>query len=327
MRIALDAMGSDGAPAIEVAGALSACGDLPGDAVLVLVGDESAIRTELEVQGWQSNGHIEIVHASEQITSDDPPASAFRKKPESSIAIGLRLQSEGVVDAFVSAGSTGAVMAASLFLLRPLEGVDRPAVSTLVPTSAGPLLLLDAGANVDCRPEHLVQFAHLGHIYATNLMGIERPRIGLLNIGEEERKGDERSIEAHRLLKQSTLRFIGNVEGSDIIRGACDVLVCDGFAGNVLLKFYESVAGFIVSLLKQRLGEEGPDLSDIYKLLDYTEYGGAPLLGVNGVSIICHGKSPPRAIHNALHVAARAVQSSMVAHVTRHLAGTAEKSA
>lgn len=327
MRIALDAMGSDGAPGIEVAGALSAIEELPEHVVLVLVGDEDLVRAELRKQGYDFQGRIEIVHASQRITSEDSPASAFRKKPESSISIGLRLQSEGVADAFVSAGSTGAVMATSLFLLRPLEGVDRPAVSTLLPTSKGPLLMLDAGANVDCKPEHLLQFAHLGHIYATDLMGIAEPRVGLLNIGEEERKGDERSIEAHRLLKETSLRFVGNVEGSDIIRGECDVLVCDGFAGNVLLKFYESVAGFIVSLLKQRLGTNGPDLSDIYQVLDYTEYGGAPLLGVNGVSIICHGKSPPRAIENALHVAARAVESSMVAHMTRHLAGTTEAKA
>jgi len=332
VRIALDAMGSDGAPAIEISGALAALDRLPEPVGLVLVGDEPTMRAELARQGWADtgsaqNGRVELIHASDRITSEDPPASAFRKKPDSSVSIGLRLQSEGVVDAFVSAGSTGAVMAASLFLLRPLEGVGRPALSTLVPTSNGPLLMLDAGANVDCRPEHLVQFAHLGHIYATHLMGIEAPRVGLLNIGEEERKGDELTIEAHRLLKTTDLHFIGNVEGSDIIRGACDVLVCDGFAGNVLLKFYESVAGFIVALLKERLDETGPDLSDIYRVLDYTEYGGAPLLGVNGVSIICHGKSPPRAIENALRVAARAVESSMVAHVTRHLAGTLEVNA
>lgn len=327
MRIALDAMGSDGAPAIEVAGALSALAGLPSGATVVLVGDEAEVHAELDRQDWQNDGRIEVIHASDRITTDDPPASAFRKKPDSSISIGLRLESEGTVDAFVSAGSTGAVMAASLFLLRPLAGVDRPAVSTLLPTSNGPLLMLDAGANVDCKPEHLVQFAHLGHIYATDLMGIAEPRVGLLNIGEEERKGDERTIEAHRLLKETELRFVGNIEGSDIIGGACDVLVCDGFAGNVLLKFYESVAGFIVSLLKQRLGDDGPDLTDIYQVLDYTEYGGAPLLGVNGVSIVCHGKSPPRAIENALHVAARAVESSMVDHVKRHLAGTVEASA
>ena len=319
MRIALDAMGSDGAPAIEVTGVLRALPDLPGEARILLVGEEELLAAELKRQGAPTSNRITIVHAPERILAGESPASAIRKKPESSIAVGLRLQLDGEADAFVSAGSTGAVMAGSLFLLRPLPGVARPAISTLLPTAATPVLMLDAGANVDCKPQQLLQFAQLGTIYATDLMGVEKPRVGLLNIGEEPGKGNELAIDTFQLLSESGLNFVGNVEGSDIIQGACDVLVCDGFTGNVLLKFYESVAGFIVSLLKRRLGDEGPDLSDVYRVLNYEEYGGAPLLGVGGVSIICHGKSPPLAISNALHVAARAVQYDMVAHMRREL--------
>jgi glycerol-3-phosphate acyltransferase PlsX len=183
--------------------------------------------------------------------------------------------------------------------------------------------MLDAGANVDCKPQHLLQFAHLGNIYAQDLMGIERPRVGLLNIGEEPEKGDELTLEAHRLLAAETgLNFVGNVEGRDIILGVCDVVVCDGFVGNVLLKFYESVAEFIIGLLKKQLRQvpEQLDLDDVFRVLDYAEYGGAPLLGVGGVSMICHGESSPRAIQNALAAAARAVRSDMVNHIARELA-------
>jgi phosphate acyltransferase len=253
----------------------------------------------------------------------ESPAQAIRRKPNSSIAIGLSMQKRAEVDAFISAGSTGAVMAGSLLFLRPLPGVDRPAIGTVFPTTTGHTLVLDAGANVDTRPQHLVQFAYLGTIYAQDLMGKERPRVGLLNIGEEPEKGDERAVETDRLMTaEQNLHFIGNVEGHDIIRGTCDVLVCDGFVGNVLLKFYESVAGFIISLLKKEVesSDADLDLTRIFRVLDYTEYGGAPLLGVNGVTIICHGSSPPRAIRNAIRVARQAVESRMVEHIERQLA-------
>jgi glycerol-3-phosphate acyltransferase PlsX len=258
------------------------------------------------------------------VTGADSPASVIRKKPQSSIVVGLKLHKEGAVDAFVSAGSTGAVMATSLFTLRPLPGVDRPAIGTVLPTAGRPCLLLDAGANVDCKPQHLVQFAHLGNIYAQDLMGVERPRVALLNIGEEPEKGDELTVETHRLLSaERGLDFMGNVEGRDIILGVCDVVVADGFVGNVLLKFYESVAEFIVGLLKKELreGNRDVDLERVFRVLDYAEYGGAPLLGVGGVSIICHGESSPQAVRNALGVAARAVRSNMVKHIARELAG------
>ena len=183
--------------------------------------------------------------------------------------------------------------------------------------------MLDSGANVDSKPQHLLQFARLGTIYAQDLMGLERPRVGLLNIGEEPGKGDELSLEAHELLSRSGLHFIGNVEGRDIIRGACDVLVCDGFVGNVLLKFYESVAEFTIGLLTREMENAGTsmNLDEVFRVLDYAEYGGAPVLGVNGVSIVCHGKSPPKAIRNAIAVAEQAVRSRMVEHIARDLAG------
>jgi glycerol-3-phosphate acyltransferase PlsX len=314
-------MGTDDAPAIEVAGAVRALEDLPGDTEVVLVGDESTVVAELGRHSGFDRDRISVFHAPDRILPEESPASAVRRKRESSIVIGLELQKAGDLDAFVSAGSTGAVMAASLFRLRPLPGVDRPAIGTVLPTAKGPALMLDAGANVDCKPSQMVQFAYLGKIYAQDLMGVADPRIGLLNIGEEPEKGDDVSVEAHRLLVSSGLNFIGNVEGRDIIRGACDVLVCDGFVGNILLKFYESVAEFTVGLLTKELSVSHADLNldEVFRVLDYSEYGGAPLLGVNGVTIICHGQSNTKAIRNALGVAAQAVSKGMVGHIAREL--------
>ena len=321
MRIALDAMGTDAAPGPEVEGALMALRDAEGVEV-VLVGDEEVIRKELA--RWEDvPDTLQVRHAPDRVTADDPPASVVRRKPQSSIVVGLRMQKEGEADAFVSAGSTGAVMASSLFTLRPLPGVERPPVGALLPTAKGLSLLLDAGANIGCKPQHLVQFAHLGSVYAKDAMGRETPSVGLLNIGEEPGKGDELSVETHELLSQERgIDFIGNIEGRDIVHGACDVIVCDGFVGNVLLKFYESVAGYIVDLLRRELdavGETDLDLEHVFRVLDYAEYGGAPLLGVGGVSIICHGESPPKAIRNALAVAARAVRSDLVKHSAEDL--------
>jgi len=323
MRIALDAMGSDRAPTIEVEGALGALRSLGGTFHLVLVGDREPIEAELARHPDAPLDRIDIVHAPQRIEMGESPAQAIRRKPDSSIVVGLSLQKQGEVDAFISAGSTGAMMAGSLVILRPLPGVDRPAIATVIPTRTGHTLLIDAGANVDTRPTNLLQFAHLGSIYARDLMELANPRVGLLNIGEEPEKGDERSLEAFRLLSESpSLNFVGNIEGRDIIEEKCDVLVCDGFAGNVLLKFYESVAAFIVGLVhsEAKVAKTQIDLSRITQFLDYTEYGGAPLLGVNGVSIICHGGSPPRAIVAAIRVAVQAVESNMVQHIQTRLA-------
>jgi phosphate acyltransferase len=260
---------------------------------------------------------------------EESPAQAVRRKPDSSIVRGLRLHKEGAAQAFVSAGSTGAVMAASLIILRALPGVDRPPVAAALPAPNGRFLLLDMGANVDLKPAHFLQFAHLGSIYAQDLMGIENPRVGLLNIGEEAEKGNEQTVEAHRLLKDAEgLNFVGNVEGREIIAGKCDVLVCDGFVGNVLLKFYESLSSFMADMLVHEMEAQQCflDLTPMYRRLDYTESGGAPLLGIRGVTFICHGGSPPRAIQNAILAAARTVESGVVEHIARRLGGPGEGS-
>ena len=321
MRIALDAMGTDRHPAVEVEGAVQALRETTGDLRVALVGDEAAIRKELDRLGESADDRLTVIHAPERIAPGEPAVTAVRRKPGSSIVMGLNLQKEGEVDAFVSAGSTGAVMAASLFILRPLPGVDRPAIATLLPTATGPVVMLDAGANVDCKPSHLLQFARLGTVYAHDVLGRERPRVGLLNIGEEPEKGNELSVETHRLLSETDLNFVGNVEGRDIITGVCDVLVTDGFVGNVLLKFYESVAGFVFGLLRGEVADQGAEdrIERATRMLDYAEYGGAPLLGVNGISIICHGGSPPKAIANALKAAMAASDAHMIGHIRQEV--------
>ena len=324
MRIALDALGTDGSPLPELQGMKLALEAEDDDLTVVLVGDREVLGEAVSALGGSIPAHrVEIVHAPVRIPPGESPATAVRRRPDSSIVVGTQLQKSGEVDAFVSAGSTGAVMAASLIFLRPLSGVDRPAIGTVLPTSRGPILMLDAGANVDCKPRHLEQFALLGHIYAQDLLGIPRPRIGLLNIGEEPEKGDELSVDTFALLSANTrLDFVGNIEGREIVRGACDVLVCDGFVGNVLLKFYESVSAFIIQLLEAEMDRTGAtlDMERAFRVLDYAEYGGAPLLGVNGVTVICHGASTPKAIQGALSFAGRAVRSGMLPHMARELA-------
>jgi glycerol-3-phosphate acyltransferase PlsX len=327
MRIALDAMGSDRAPSVEIEGAIGALRELEGEFRIVLVGDRERIEAELARHPDAPRDRIDVVHAPGRIEMGESPAHAIRRKQDSSMVVGLNLQKRGEADAFISAGSTGAAMAGSVMILGVLPGVDRPAVGTVLPTASGHTLMIDGGANVDTRAQHLLQFAYLGTIYARDLMRIEEPRVGLLNIGEEPEKGDERAVEAHRLLAAAEgIHFVGNVEGRGVIHGQCDVLVCDGFVGNVLLKFYESVAGFMLGMLRREMTEAGVelDLTRMFHTLDYTEYGGAPLLGVNGVTIICHGGSPPRAIRNAIRVAAQAVERKMVPHIERALASRTE---
>jgi len=323
MRIALDAMGTDRAPATEVEGAIEALRELDSDIEIVLVGDQEAIEVELARHEGAPLDRLHVQHAADRVLPGDAPAAVVRRKPASSIVVGLRLQADGHADAFISAGSTGAVMAASLFVLRRLPGVERPSVATFFPTQKKPVLLLDAGTNVDCKPRHLVQFAHLGRVYVRDVLGVEEPRVALLNIGEEPGKGDELAQETYRrLADEPGIRFVGNLEGREIVRGDCDVVVTDGFVGNVLLKFFESIAQFIVGLLESELrrADVGVDLKEAFRVLDYSEYGGAPLLGVNGVSIICHGDSPPKAIMNAVRVAAQAVRSGMVGDTAAELA-------
>lgn len=310
-RIAVDAMGGDGAPRVVIEGALSAVREWPDRFEVTLVGQPVALAAELP--GGPPPG-IEIVPAAEVVGMRESPVRAIRRKRDSSIAVGLGLVGAGEADAFISAGSTGAVMAASRLLLGMLPGVARPTIGTLFPTAASPTLVLDSGANIETRPSHLVQFAHLGTVYMRDVMGVEEPRVGLLNVGEEPGKGDDRTVAAHRLLSEDELlNFVGNVEGHRIIDGVCDVLVCDGFVGNVLLKFYEAVAGFVYRLLESTLAGENDDgLREVRRALDYTEQGGAPLLGVDGVSIVCHGASPPNAIKNAIRVAGECIDSGMI---------------
>ncbi len=323
MRIILDAMGTDHAPRSEVAGAIEALKELDSDVEIVLVGDQETIEAELTGHD-QIPERLSVHHAPDRVTPEESPSKVIRRNPESSLVVGLRLHRDGAGQAFVSAGSTGAIMATSLFTLRPLPGVDRPSVATILPSAGPPVLLLDAGANVDCKPHHLVQFAHLGNIYAQVMMGRSDPRIALLNIGKEPGKGDELTTETYQLLcTEAGLNFVGNVEGRDIIKDVCDVVVCDGFVGNAILKFYESVAQFIVGLVEaEQKGKasEGLDLDRVFRVLDYAETGGAPLLGVGGVPVICHGESTPKAIRNALKMAVRAVRSDMVKHSAQEVA-------
>ncbi len=323
-------MGTDDAPATEVAGAVRALVELREDVEIVLVGDRSSIEGALEEHSGYPSERLHVHHASERVLPEDRAAKVLRAKPDSSMVVGLKLHGAGEVDAFISAGSTGAVMASSLFLLRPLPGVERPSVATVLPTATSPTVLIDSGTNVDCKPEQLRQFAHLGAVYAKDILGAENPRVGLLNIGEEPGKGDELASEAYELLAADEhLNFVGNIEGRVVIEGRCDVLVADGFVGNVLLKFYESVALFVAGLVQKELVATGTelDLEHALRTLDYSEYGGAPLLGVNGVSIICHGGSSPKAIMNAIRVAAQAAREDMVADMREEFSARVQEGA
>jgi phosphate acyltransferase len=324
-RIALDAMGGDHAPEAPVAGAVEALGEIDSAHTIQLVGQREAIEGELARHAGASDGQrkrLEIVEAADVIAMDEKP-TAVRGKPNSSMMIGLKLQADGKSDAFVSAGNTGAQMAASMLLLRLHAGLKRPAIATIFPTAKRPVVVLDSGANVDCAAEELVQFARLGAVYAEDILGRDSPAVGLLSIGEEPEKGNAVTKETHALLAESDLNFLGNCEGRDLPAGAChygdlDVVVCDGFVGNVILKFYEAVAPLMIRLLvKEGLSEQA--IKKALRQLDYSEHGGAPLLGVKGVSIICHGRSSPAAIKNAIKVGVRAVESRMNDHIGRRL--------
>src|SRR5687768_12299511 len=319
-------MGGDHAPQAPVAGALEALGELDSAHRIQLVGQRAAIEPELSRLGGSDGARkrIEIVDAPDIIAMDEKP-TAVRGKPNSSMMVGLQLQADGKSDAFVSAGNTGAQMAASMLLLRLHTGLKRPAIATNFPTAKRSVVVLDSGANVDCSADELVQFARLGAVYAEDILGRTSPAVGLLSIGEEAEKGNTVTKEAHAMLAQAAagLNFLGNVEGRDLPAGTShhgdlDVVVCDGFVGNVILKFYEAVAPLIVRLLvKEGLPEQ--TIRKGLRALDYSEHGGAPLLGVKGVSIICHGRSSPAAIKNAIKVAVRAVDSRMNEHIGRRL--------
>lgn len=323
IRIALDAMGGDNAPRVEVEGAVQALRELPPTFRIQLVGRTAEIEAALAAAGDVDRSRIDIIDAPEVVGMGEKPLQAIRGKPRSSIAVGLGLQKQGDSDAFISAGNTGAVMAASTLLLRLHPGVQRAAIGTVFPTAGQPVLLLDAGANVDCDPRELLGFAHLGAIYARDILGRATPAVGLLNIGEEDEKGNAVVKEAHQLFKSASgFQYLGNVEGRDIPAGECrggplDVVVCDGFVGNIVLKFYESAARVFVSLLRQEIPDilRRPEMAKVLKVLDYSTYGGAPLLGVKGVAIICHGSSLPKAIRNAIRVAGQMVENGLNLHI------------
>ena len=328
-------MGGDHAPHATIAGALLALGELDAAHSLQLVGRTEDIERELAAQLAQNQAprkRLAVIEAPQVVEMSDKPAAVLRAKSNSSMAVGLKLQAAGESDAFVSAGNTGAQMAASTLILKLHDGLTRPAIGTVFPTVNHPVVVLDAGANVDCTSEELVQFARLGATYAEDILGRSNPSVGLLSIGEEAEKGNAAVKEAHQMLLESDLNFQGNVEGRDILtgatdRGPIDVVVCDGFVGNVLLKFYESVPPMILALLA-RSGIDPVQLRRAFsKEFDYSEHGGAPLLGVRGVSIISHGKSSPNAIKNAILVALRAVESRMTEHIGRRLSQTGKETA
>jgi len=317
LTIAVDAMGGDHAPKSEVEGAILASRDLA--VKVILVGVEDVVRKELARQRGASELPIEVVHASEFITMEDSAAKAVRTKKDSSIKVASRLMREGIAQGVVSAGNTGAVMATAKIVQGMIRGVDRPALASALPTQTGsPVVVLDVGANVDSTPEMLAQFAVMGEIYSRTIFRKRSPRVGLLSIGEEEHKGNDLTRAALPLLKALPINFIGNVEGRDVFSGVADVIVCDGFIGNVLLKVSEGVSKMIVNMLKESLEATvtrklGAVLSrrayrELRKRVDDSEYGGVPLLGVKGVSIICHGRSNSNAIKNAIRVAAESAQ-------------------
>lgn len=330
--IALDAMGSDKSPEPEIRGAILACRQLP--VRVHLVGPERTLRPLLAKQMRRLGARhlpIKIVQASEAIGMDEKAVQAVRAKRDSSMRVGLKLAREGAVAGFMTAGNTGAAMATAKMVLGALPGVDRPALVAVLPTTTGsPSILLDVGANVDCRPKNLEQFAVMGEMYARSVLKIEQPRVGLLSIGEEEGKGNELTREAYPLLQRLPIQFLGNVEGRDIYNGRADVIVCDGFIGNVALKASEGLARLVRDSLRESLtstvtAQVGALLSrkafnDFKKRLDHSEYGGAPLLGVRGVCIIGHGSSNDRAIMNAIRVAAEFAQANVNVSIERGLA-------
>ena len=327
--IALDAMGSDRMPKPEIEGAIQAARHF-GVRVL-LVGPEPTLQAELARYSGASSLPIEIVHASEVISMEDKAVQAVRAKRDSSMRVGLRLVRDGRAKGFVTAGNTGAAMATAKMVLGAIAGVDRPALAAVFPTALGTAAtLLDVGANVDCKAHNLEQFAVMGEIYFRTMFGTRRPRVGLLSIGEEETKGNELTKEAYHLLKELPLNFVGNVEGRDLYNGQVDVIVADGFVGNVALKISEGVANLVRYTLKESLKatitrQVGYLLSrsafaDFKKRLDHTEYGGAPLLGIKGVCFITHGSSNANAIKNAIRVAAEFAESKVNENIEKELA-------
>lgn len=315
IRIAIDAMGGDHAPEEVVKGAEAALKD--SELSLILVGDKARLSKLRKNPNW------EIIHCDEVIGMNEPPVSAVKQKKNASVNVALDLVKNKKADAVISAGNTGALMASALFKLGRIEGVERPAIATIFPNiQGGELLLLDMGANVDCRPKHLEQFAKMGYLYAQHVMHIKNPRVGLLNIGAEVEKGNDLTQQTYPLLKEARINFIGNIEGGDILAGKVDVVICDGFVGNIVLKISESLSQMLFTLLKDELMKNfvskagaillKPALKSLKKRIDYDEHGAAPLLGLNGIVYKAHGRAKAKAIKSAIRVCAEAVREDIV---------------
>lgn len=324
LKIGIDAMGGDYAPREIISGSLMALSKFE-DLKLIFFGDEVQILSEINVQGNKFHDRIEIVHTDEIISNNDTPVAAIKSKKNSSIVRGLDYLKDNQIEVFVSAGNTGALMAGGLLKIGRIAGVDRPALVSTLPTASGLVAMVDSGSNTDCKPVNLLQFAIMGSVYAKEVLGIKDPRIGLLNIGSEEEKGNELTKQVYSLLRETDLNFVGNVEGRDVPYGKCDVLVCDGFVGNAVLKSMEGIASLIIDMLKEEMMKNNltklgayllkGGLKNILKKMDYKEYGGAPLLGIDGIIIKAHGNSDSRAFLNAIRQARIFVEHDVLNHL------------
>lgn len=319
MKIGFDGMGGDHGPLETVKGAIDALSIV--QSTIVIYGDETKLNNELSKYKYDKN-RIEIVHTTEVIENDDKPVKAIKTKGDSSMVVGLKALRKGEIDAFVSAGNTGALLAGGLLKVGRIKGISRPALCTIYPTMNGASVLVDAGANAECKSRNLIEFAYMGSMYAEKVIGIQNPKVALVNIGAEETKGTPLYIETHQLLKETDLNFVGNVEGRDVPSGNVDVIVADGFTGNIILKLTEGVAlslvgGLKTQIMKNTIGKLGGillknNLKDFRKMLDYTEYGGAPLLGLGGLVVKAHGSSNAKAFMNAIKYAQIGIDSKLV---------------
>lgn len=329
IRVSVDAMGGDFAPGNEIDGALEALSEKKNELEVLLIGKKEVLKEELSKRNYSGDG-IRIVNADEVVTMTDSPTESYKNKPNSSLVVSLDVQKNGEADATISAGNTGAMMAASILKLGRIKGIGRPSIGALFPHDKGQTMLFDVGASVDCKPQHLLEFGLMGSIYMNHVVGIKNPSVGLLSVGEEKSKGNELTFEAYELLEKSGLNFIGNVEGRDILAGTADVIVCDGFVGNIILKFAESVPTTLKNKFmnyasenifkKMWVGMMYKTLKKILSDFDYQKYGGVPLLGVNGVSIIGHGKSTPEAIKNMIFTAMNVINSGVNARIAEAVA-------
>ena len=332
VRVAVDAVGGDHAPGVVVEGALRALRAAPDRLRIALYGPEAQVRAALDAAGGEDDDGVEVVDAPDVVGMDESPAAALKTKPRSSIGLGVAAVREGRADAFASAGNTGAVMAAATLVLGRIPGVLRPAIPGIFPTTGGSCLVVDVGANVDCRPEHLVQFARMGKIYAERVLGRPDPSVALISVGEEPTKGNEAVKEAHERLRAAEgLRFVGNVEGRDLLRHGADVCVCDGFTGNIVLKLAESVATVLPELVRNEIGRQGLGqeaagavarvLKGTMAPFDYENFGGLPLLGVAGAVVIGHGGSTARAIEQMILRAVETVEQEVTPRIAASLGG------